>query len=212
MDDSPELIQSCLLCVDVPQPDCIFCFPLPDHDWQHTQPYHNDLFSYGDLQSAELSLDDAELPFHFSADSELSHTASLELTQIGFGANLEVQLPGAVGTQPAATIPLTRRRNWTVEENRDFEDWITTNSNPTRQQKQDFADKHDLLTAAQVQSKINNWRNGRNPRRKQSMHRNEGSLEASKDMVQGIDQSIGGDTVEGKYGQSILCYHFANTK
>jgi hypothetical protein len=85
-----------------------------------------------------------------------------------------------------------------VEENCNFEKWIMINPNPTKQQKQDFADSHHLLTAAQVQSKINNWRNGRNSKRKQSTHRNESGVEVSEDTVQGINLSMNGETAEGK--------------
>jgi hypothetical protein len=197
MEHCPELIERCLLHVDVPQPHCLFCSRT---DWRQPQlSYHNDPISCGDLQSADLSLDGEESIFNFSANSEFSHPASSHLTRIWREANLKLQFPHALVTQPVATLPLTRRRNWTVEENCDFERWITNNPNPTKQQKQDFADSHHLLTAAQVQSKINNWRNGRNSRRKQSTHRSEGGVDIFENKAQDIYQSMDGDTAESKY-------------
>jgi hypothetical protein len=66
---------------------------------------------------------------------------------------------------PSATsleAPAVRRRQWTNNENRDFEQWITNNPKPTKPQKVEFATSHQYLTLSQVQNKINNWRNGRN--------------------------------------------------
>jgi len=66
---------------------------------------------------------------------------------------------------PSATspeVPTVRRRQWTDNENRDFERWITNNPNPTKPQKVEFAASHQHLALSQVQNKINNWRNGRN--------------------------------------------------
>ena len=71
--------------------------------------------------------------------------------------------PHDAGEKP----PITRRREWTAEENCDFERWISNHPKPTKQQKHEFAMCHSPLTLAQVQNKINNWRNGRNLHRKQ---------------------------------------------
>jgi hypothetical protein len=121
---------------------------------------------------------------------------------------LKLQLPDTSNSfTPVSNPPIPRRRDWTAEENRDFEKWITSNPKPTKQQKEEFANSHHLLTTSQVQSKINNWRNGRNIQRKQIILQKDDVAGALEDTIQVIDQSMNAAVLaKGKWRSTGYVY------
>ncbi|KUJ24629.1 uncharacterized protein LY89DRAFT_713437 [Mollisia scopiformis] len=152
MDPCPNCFQQCFTCSENPELGCAICTHLQNQHWQH---FHTP-FAPGILTTDFI---------YSSEDIVLNDVAFGESAHQGFPNNLlQLELPSATSTE----VPAVRRRHWTNDENRDFEQWITNNPKPTKPQKVEFATSHQYLTLSQVQNKINNWRNGRNGRNVQN--------------------------------------------
>lgn len=188
MENCQNCFQLCFVCLVWETPDCPICKQLQDEHWQKSHIRLASSIETGHpINGVVNSLE------QLSSEEFQDRTLDLKLS-IPFQPNASSQ----------ESPPISRRRDWTAEENIDFERWITSNPKPTKQQKYNFSNRHKHLTYSQVQNKINNWRNGRNTQKKRALPPSSTVPEAATDCFQNYDQRE--DTTQLKRVASLTAF------